>query len=97
MDKAKRNLIFTGFLIIFLYLFGYIIFRQTNIEVWEKDKNAYVIFPENKILYYVYRPVSLIDEKITGMKFHINKMELTELNTKYDEIKEKVTQLGRFL
>ncbi len=69
----RRNLIISILLIIFLYLSGYIIFRQTNIEIWEKDKNAYVIFPENKILYYVYRPVSLIDEKITGMKFHIGR------------------------
>ncbi len=73
MDKAKRNLIFTILLIIFLYLSGYIIFRQTNTEIWEKDKNAYVIFPENKILYYIYRPVSLIDGKITGMRFHIGR------------------------
>jgi hypothetical protein len=42
-------------------------------EIWEEDENAYVIFPENKILYYVYRPVSLIDAEITGMRFHIGR------------------------
>ncbi len=54
-----------------IYLSSYVFFRQTHIEVWEKDKTAYVIFPENKILYYIYRPLSIADGKITGMRFHI--------------------------
>ncbi len=73
MKYTKRNLFISILTIVLLYFSGYIIFRQTNMEIWEKDKNAYVIFPENKILYYVYRPVSLIDAEITGMRFHIGR------------------------
>ena len=41
-------------------------------EVWEKDGNAYVIFPDDKVyLYYLYRPLSYVDGAVTGMKFHI--------------------------
>jgi hypothetical protein len=35
------------------------------------------------------RPLCLCGEKL--------KMEIADLQTKYEEIKEKVTQLGRFL
>ncbi|MDQ3635951.1 MAG: hypothetical protein ACR2MD_09240 [Aridibacter sp.] len=73
MKYTKRNLFISILTIVLLYFSGYIIFRQTNMEIWEEDENAYVIFPENKILYYVYRPVSLIDGKITGMRFHIGR------------------------
>lgn len=59
-------------LVIFvLYLSSYIIFRQTHIEIWQKNNQAYVIFPENKFLYYFYRPLTYADEKITQMNFHI--------------------------
>lgn len=55
-----------------IYLLSYAVFRHTNTEVWEKDGEAYVIFPENKVyLYYIYRPVSYIDGSLTGMRFHI--------------------------
>lgn len=67
----KRKFLISVIIIFTLYISSYIIIRQTHIEIWEKDKNAYVIFPETKILYYMYRPMSLIDEKITGMRFHI--------------------------
>lgn len=67
----KRKILIAAFIIIDLYLFSYVFVRQTHIEVWEKDKNEYVIFPENEILYYIYRPISLVDGAITGMKFHV--------------------------
>lgn len=54
------------------YILSYGWFRQTHIEIWEKDGKEYVIFPEDKIfLYYLFRPLSLVDGKITGMNFHI--------------------------
>jgi len=64
------------FLVTFIYFFtiyglGYVLIRQTKQEIWERDGKTYVIFPEDKILYYLYRPLSLIDEKITGIGFHI--------------------------
>ena len=54
-----------------IYGLGYILIRQTRQEIWERDGKIYVIFPEDKILYYLYRPLSLIDEKVTEMNFHI--------------------------
>lgn len=67
----KKNIIIALFILADLYLFSYIFVRQTHIEVWEKDKKEYVIFPENKILYYIYRPITLVDGAVTGMRFHI--------------------------
>jgi hypothetical protein len=58
-------------LILSLYVLSYIIFRQTNQKIWEKDGQVYVIFPENKFLYYLFRPLVLIDGKLTAMQFHI--------------------------
>jgi hypothetical protein len=75
--KDEINIIMKKKIIIFilgvllLYIASYILVCRAHIEIWEKDKNAYVIFPENKILYYMYRPISLIDGKLTGMRFHI--------------------------
>ncbi|MBA3600221.1 MAG: hypothetical protein H0W45_03130 [Acidobacteria bacterium] len=62
-----------------------------------------MIFPEDKVyLYYLYRPLSYVDGAVMGMNFHIRttqviKMELTDLQTKYEKIKVKVEQLGRYL
>ena len=70
----KRNWKITSLLIlVFLlsYVFTYIYYRQTHTEIWEKYKNAYVIFPESKILYYIYRAIMIADAGITGMRFHI--------------------------
>ena len=54
-----------------IYISGYGLLRQTKQEIWRGDDQTYVIFPEDKILYYLYRPFSIIDENITGIKFHI--------------------------
>jgi hypothetical protein len=68
----KRNILVAIFILVFIYISSYAIFRQTNIEIWEKDGQAYVIFPADKVyLYYLFRPVSYIDGIITGMRFHI--------------------------
>ena len=60
-------------LVLFLiYVASYAAFRQTYIEIWEKDKNAYVIFPTGApYLYYAWRPLTYLDGEITGMRFHI--------------------------
>jgi hypothetical protein len=41
--------------------------------VWERDKRAYVIFPEGygSALYYLWRPLSYVDGALTTMGFHI--------------------------
>ncbi len=59
-------------IVLTLYFLSYIVFRQSNSQVWENDGKAYVIFPTNKVyLYYLYRPLSYIDGNLTGMRFHI--------------------------
>ena len=67
----KRNPLIFIIIISVIYISSYLIFRQTHIEIWEQDRQAYVIFPENKILYYLYRPLSYADGKLSGMNFHI--------------------------
>lgn len=59
--------------VLFIYAGSYLMFRQSNIEVWDRDKRAYVIFPTGagSALYYAWRPLSYIDGAITGMRFHI--------------------------
>lgn len=56
-----------------VYAGSYLLFRQSNIEVWERDKRPYVIFPAGvgSVLYYAWRPLSYVDGAVTGMGFHI--------------------------
>lgn len=55
-----------------LYLIGYALIRIMSAEVWDKDGHTYVIFPESpKVIYYVYRPLSYLDEAVTGVRAHI--------------------------
>ena len=64
----------TILMLVVLYAAAYGLFRQTHIEVWEKDNQAYVIFPAGglgKALYYAWRPLTYADAAATGMRFHI--------------------------
>jgi hypothetical protein len=67
----KRKVFAIMIVLFFIYVSGYILLRQTRQEIWQRDGKNYVIFPEDKLLYYLYRPLSIIDEKMTGIKFHI--------------------------
>ena len=67
----KRKILIIIAVLCSLYFLSYIWLRQTRSETWEKDGKVYVIFPEDQILYYVFRPASYIDGKLTGMNFHI--------------------------
>ena len=59
-------------LVVAMYLAGYAGIRTTNTEVWEQDGHSYVLFPKNAIyLYYLYRPMSYLDNAVTGMRSHI--------------------------
>lgn len=69
----KRKILVGIILSGLIYLSGYVFLRQTRQEVWERDGKAYVIFPEDKILYYLFRPLSIIDKKLTGIEFHIGR------------------------
>lgn len=72
MKKRLKPRFFALLLVIpLLYVGSYVYFRQTWKEVWDVDKKTYVIFPEDKILYYVYRPLTIADGELTGMQFHI--------------------------
>lgn len=59
--------------VLLIYAGSYLLFRQANIEVWERDKRPYVIFPTGtgSALYYAWRPLSYADGAVTGMGFHI--------------------------
>ena len=56
-----------------LYVGAYVAFRQSHTEVWERDKRAYVLFPESygRPLYYAWRPLAYLDAALTGMQHHI--------------------------
>jgi hypothetical protein len=61
-------------LLLVVYAASYVAFRQTHVEVWEKDKASYVIFPEGdvgKALYLAWRPMSYVDQRLTGVGAHI--------------------------
>ena len=67
----KQKILIGAIFLFSLYFLSYIWLRQSHSEVWEKDGKTYVIFPENKILYLLFRPVSYVDDKITGIGFHL--------------------------
>jgi hypothetical protein len=56
-----------------LYVGAYLSIRQSSTEIWDRDKQAYVIFPAGYggALYYLWRPLSYVDGSLTGMHFHI--------------------------
>jgi hypothetical protein len=61
-------------LLLVIYAGSYTAFRQTNQEVWTRDKQTYVIFPSGAIgqaFYYVWRPLSYLDGALTGIRFHV--------------------------
>ena len=68
MNLNKKRIAVLGFV---GYIACYVVFRQTQSEVWKSKNPICVIFPENKILYYVYRPLTIVDANLAGMKFHI--------------------------
>ena len=55
-----------------LYVLGYLAIRFSGMQRWERDGQDYVIFPKSPIaVYYLYRPLSWLDAKLTGQRFHI--------------------------
>jgi hypothetical protein len=55
-----------------LYVVAYGYVRTAWSEKWEQDGQVYVIFPlEPLALYYAFRPLSLLDGRLTGMQTHI--------------------------
>lgn len=52
------------------YLGGYVVYRQTHVEIWASDGKPYVIF-DSMTAYYAFRPLSRIDAALTGTGAHI--------------------------
>jgi len=70
--KKISKFVFLLVIIFSIYGAGYMWFRNAHIQVWEKDRQAYVIFPADKVfVYYLFRPLTYIDGSVTGMRFHI--------------------------
>lgn len=68
-----RRSIVAAALLAVLYVGGYLALHQTNIAVWERDRQTYLLFPQNYgvALYYLSRPLSYLDGALTGLRFHI--------------------------
>lgn len=72
MDRRVRGFLAAAVAGLAVYLGSYTLFRRSHVEVWEKNGCPYVIFPKDRIaLYYVFRPLSWLDARLTGMGFHI--------------------------
>ena len=74
----KRKIIIIGILSL-VYIVSYVIFRNSNIETWDKNGKDYVIFPKSQTwIYYLYRPATYMDSKLTKMRFHIGQHQENE-------------------
>jgi hypothetical protein len=57
--------------LVIVYIGSYAWFRSSHVERWDRDGRDYVIFPQQPALYYLYRPLTYLDARLTGMRFHI--------------------------
>jgi hypothetical protein len=53
------------------YVGSYFWMRSSHIERWDRDGHNYVILPQSRAIYYLYRPLTYLDARLTGMRFHI--------------------------
>jgi hypothetical protein len=76
LSSIGRKVVLVAVLAVLGYLISYLYIRSTSIERWEKDGQDYVIFSKEPVaVYYFYRPLSMIDAALTGMRFHIGPHE----------------------
>lgn len=55
-----------------LYVTSYIVLRSRWTHTWDKDGSAYMHFPVSPgWVYHFFRPLSIADAQLSGMKFHI--------------------------
>ena len=66
----RRSLIAAVVLLV-VYVGSYVWFRSIHIERWDRDGRDYVIFPQSPAVYYLYRPLTYLDARLTGIRFHI--------------------------
>src|SRR5262245_51154741 len=72
-DKVSRFVTLVV-LLLAIYAGSYAFFRQTNQEVWPKDKQTYVMFNSGALghaLDDAWRSVSYSDSTLSGMRFHV--------------------------
>jgi hypothetical protein len=72
MKRRAQYVTLIALLITALYVGSYVCFRAAHVERWERDGRGHLIFPANNLTwYYVYRPASYVDGRLTDMRFHI--------------------------
>jgi hypothetical protein len=54
-----------------VYVGTYVWLRGSHVERWDRDGHDYVILPQSTAIYYLYRPLTYLDARLTGMRFHI--------------------------
>jgi hypothetical protein len=71
MNSVRTKILLVVIAIVIAYPGSYLICRSMWVERWDQDGHDYVIFPTSTILYYLYRPLTYVDARFTGMRFHI--------------------------
>lgn len=71
MPKKMLYILPLILLVVILYAGSYLWFRNSHTERWAVDGSDYVIFPQNKFIYYAFRPITYLDARTTGQLFHI--------------------------
>ncbi|MDZ4287952.1 MAG: hypothetical protein U0984_08330 [Prosthecobacter sp.] len=71
-NSITKTILTKALWFLMLYVLGYLGIRFGGMQRWERDGQNYVTFPASPIaLYYLYRPMSWLDAKLTGQRFHI--------------------------
>ena len=65
-----KRFLLLGAVLSITYAVGYVGYRQTHLERWDRDGREYVIFG-SRATYYAFRPLSYLDETATGVGAHI--------------------------
>ena len=66
-----KRLVLIIVMLLLVYVGSYVCFRSMHLKRWERDGRDYVIFPQSTAVYYLYRPLTYLDSRLTGMRFHI--------------------------
>jgi hypothetical protein len=66
-----KRLLVAILVVITIYVGTYVRPRASHVERWDRDGHDYVILPRSTVVYYLYRPLTCIDARLTGMRFHI--------------------------
>ena len=68
---THEELILDAVALVIVYIGSYAWFRSSHVQRWDRDGRDYVIFPQQPALYYLYRPLTYFDARLTGMRFHM--------------------------